>query len=319
MLLGAALLVRWAARMHSALAGAAALSTIGSWSREFQRSVWLLDDRNGISAACRRRGCMPCSPPVVVAIDWYVCGTVTTAALLAILGVAAFVPGMIGLARHHRLHADDPRATARLLYDQGRWTLPGMAVMWGQTTGYSYLVSMLVDTSAVAMLATARLFIMPVMLLVTAWGRIFLPRARCAAFGRGEDERSAAAGGTRRDPARAHRGRLHRRGRDRARERHPARTFGEVRRHRDVRRDVVRFADVISVIRSTASNALLAHKAFKELFVYSTCAALVSLGSVLVLVVTALGLRRRDGVGMVFGELLLLILSWRRLLRTCRA
>src|SRR5213079_151583 len=105
-------------------------------------------------------------------------GEVRAGRVLAVAGVAALLPGagVLALARR-RVGARDLRRAARLLVGQGKWTLPGMAVTWGQTTGYAYIVAWFLGSAAVAELSAARLFVMPLNTLMTAWGRIFVPRA----------------------------------------------------------------------------------------------------------------------------------------------
>ena len=62
----------------------------------------------------------------------------------------------------------DCRRASRLLVGQGKWTLPGMAVTWGQTTGYAYIVAAFLGSAAVAEMSAARLFVMPLNTLMTA-------------------------------------------------------------------------------------------------------------------------------------------------------
>ena len=63
------------------------------------------------------------------------------------------------------------------LVSHGKWTLPGMAVTWGQNTGYAWLVALVLGSAAVADLPAARLFVMPLTTLLAAWSRVFVPRA----------------------------------------------------------------------------------------------------------------------------------------------
>src|SRR5262249_31953776 len=123
------------------LGAGAAAAVLGCFMREFHRSVEFLDHRadralagdivylilvGGVLGALgRARGGLP---------GWMV---------LAAIGVGAFLPGLFSFLRggNARTSIDDCRRASRLLVGQGKWTLPGMAVTWGQTTGYSYIVA----------------------------------------------------------------------------------------------------------------------------------------------------------------------------------
>jgi hypothetical protein len=306
LLLGGALLVR-GGDGGLELAGAGALAAFGTWLREFQRSVWLLEERNGVALA--GDAAYAALTAIGIGCAWRLTGTVTTTSVLLVMGIAAMAPGMIGLARRVPGERDPLRATAAVLYDQGRWTLPGTAVIWGQSSGYAYLVSLMVDTSAVATLATARLFVMPVLLLLTAWGRIFVPRAgTLIAQHATADVTKLVVRGIAVQLALA------------------VPYFGLVAgffavggmHHLSAKYQGIgpyvalwsAFA-VIAIVRSAASNALLAFHAFRELFGYAVLAAVVSL----TLVVTALPLVGIGGAvgGLVAGEAVLAVVLWRRL------
>lgn len=308
LLLAAGLLVRGGAGSVQ-LAGAAAFAAFGTWLREFQRSVWLLEERNGqaligdaIYAALTMIG---------LAIVWIVERTVTTTTVLFVTGCGAFAPGVIGLARRGTGPHAPLRPTARVLYEQGRWTLPGTAVIWGQNSGYAYLVSLLIDNAAVATLATARLFVMPVMLLLTAWGRIFLPRAGTliASDAKLEVRRLATRGAlvlvAVSVPYLAAVGVFF--------------WLGGMHylsaKYQGVGPYVALWAvfAIVAIVRSAASNALLAHHAFRDLFTYAVVAAIVSLALVTALT-PAVGVSGAV-TGLVAGEVILVALAWRRLLQ----
>jgi O-antigen/teichoic acid export membrane protein len=305
-LLAGALLVR-GGENALVLACSAAIATLGTWLREFQRSVWLLEERNGRALAGDLAYVLLAAVGILAV--WQTRGTVTTPSVLAILGVSALVPGVVGLARQSSARPAALKSTARLLFDQGKWTLPGMAVIWGQNTGYAYLVSFLVNTAAVATLATARLFIMPVMLLLTAWGRIYIPRAGTliADDKRAEVRRLAV------------RGILVLSG--------VALPFfacvatffvlGGMQylsaKYQGVGPYVAWWAAFClgAIVRSAASNALLAYQAFRELFSYAVVAAIASLALVTALVpLVGIG---GAVAGLVTGEAILVGLTWRRL------
>jgi O-antigen/teichoic acid export membrane protein len=306
MLLLIALLVR-GSKGALELAAAAALASIGTWLREFQRSVWLLEERN--AQALAGDAVFATLTAVGITAWWRWRGTVTTTSVLFVIGIAALIPGMIGMAKRVSGQADPLRSTAAVLYEHGKWTLPGTAVIWGQNSGYAYLVSLMVDTSAVATLATARLFVMPVLLLLTAWGRIYVPRAGTLIAQRatGEVRRLAlrgivmllalslpyfvglaaffALGGMALLSA----------------------------KYQGIGPYVALWSGfaAIAVVRSAASNALLAYQAFRDLFSFAIVAAVVSLALVVALIpVAGIG---GAVAGLVTGELILVVLSWRRL------
>lgn len=294
---------------HGPLALGAGIAVAGGWMREFYRSVEFLDhrsDRALVGDLCFVAG----AALALVAVR--VCtGCVRASSVLCAVGGAALLPGLIGFLREGRARctARDCRDAARVLVDQGRWTLPGMGVSWGQNTGYAYVVALLLGSAAVGELAAARLFVMPLNLLMQAWSRTFLPRAG-ALLGRGRDvyalcRRSAgwllagsllylaavctflALGGTRLLPS----------------------------KYAGLGLLVVVWGGfaVVNVVRNVASNALLAHTAFRALFVYSVAAAT---GSITLVVALVRGVGTAGAVGgLIGGELLLAGLCWRALRR----
>jgi O-antigen/teichoic acid export membrane protein len=291
------------------LAASATVYAIGTWAREFQRNRWLLDARNTRALGGDLVYVLACA--VGIALFILETGTLDTTAALWINGAAALLPGTIGLVGGLRERSSEIRPVVRLLVDQGRWSLPGMAVTWAQQTGYAYLVSIFANTAAVGALATARLFIMPVMLLVTAWSRIFLPKAGLLLREgniRGVDQLAyrgtrivllLAAGYLAAVVVAFELGAAH------------------LLSHRSDGIDnyVLGWAvfAVVAVIRGPAGNALIAQNEFKTMFVFGVSAAVASLATMLLLVPT-LG-PGWSIAGAIAGELLLAILCWRSLKR----
>jgi O-antigen/teichoic acid export membrane protein len=68
-----------------------------------------------------------------------------------------------------------PRGMIRELAPQGGWSAFGGCVHWLFSQGYNYLVAGMLDVSAVAALAAARLLVMPVGLLSTGIGTLLFP------------------------------------------------------------------------------------------------------------------------------------------------
>lgn len=289
------------------LAASATVYSIGTWAREFQRNRWLLDARNTRALGGDLVYALACA--VGIALFIVETGTIDTTAALWINGAAALLPGTIGLVGGLRERSSEIRPVLRLLVDQGRWSLPGMAVTWAQQTGYAYLVSIFANTAAVGALATARLFIMPVMLLVTAWSRIFLPKAGQLLHEgniRGVDQLAyrgtrivllLAAGYLAAVVVAFELGGAH------------------LLSHRfeGIANYVLGWSvfAVVAVIRGPAGNALIAQNEFKTMFVFGVSAAVASLGTMLLLV-PALG-PGWSIAGAIAGELLLAILCWRSL------
>jgi O-antigen/teichoic acid export membrane protein len=157
------------------LAVGAALAALGTWMREFQRTAQFLRGHTGRVLACDVLFAALAASGLLAL--WLAHGALSAASVLAVVGLAALAPGLGLLALGApRGPAGEARRVVRLLIEQGKWTLPGMGVTWGQNTGYAYVVALLAGSAAVAEVAAARLFIMPVNLLVTAWGRTFMPR-----------------------------------------------------------------------------------------------------------------------------------------------
>jgi O-antigen/teichoic acid export membrane protein len=159
------------------LGAGAGAAVLGSFMREFHRSVEFLGHRS--ARALAGDIVYVAIAATVLAALWLWTRSLHAWMVLTSVGAGAFLPGLTGFLRGGggRATMADCRAAARLLVGQGKWTLPGMAVTWGQTTGYSYIVAAFLGSAAVAEVSAARLFVMPLNTLMTAWGKIFVPRA----------------------------------------------------------------------------------------------------------------------------------------------
>lgn len=293
---------------HGPLALGAGLAVAGGWMREFHRSVEFLDHRSD-RALFGDLCFVACAASALVVVRTCT-GCVRASTVLCSVGGAALLPGLVGFLRGGRARCTvgDCRQAARILVDQGRWTLPGMGVSWGQNTGYAYVVALLLGSAAVGELAAARLFVMPLNLLMQAWSRTFLPRAG-ALLGRGRSVHALclrsvrwlvagslaylalvgaflAFGGGRLLPS----------------------------KYAGLAPLIIAWGGfaLVNVARNVASNALLAHTAFRTLFTFSVVAATGSLGLV-VLLARGVGTVGAIG-GLIGGELLLAVLCWRALL-----
>ena len=305
------------ARAALLLGGAASVAVLGCFAREFQRTNQFLDERPG--RALLSDGVFASLAALGLAAIWRTTGTLNAPGVLALIGLAALAPSILFAAASSPAvdasDVSDDRPIRALLRSQGRWTLPGMAVTWGQNAGYAYVVGGVAGAAAVADVAAARLFIMPINLVVTAWQRIFLPRAG-AALSSDRDgatvvleraQRSAVGLGA---CAIAYLGgvaivlslpAVHL----------PARYGG-------LRPLVAAWGAFViaNTVRSVASSALLAHAAFRAVFVASVVGAALSLAAMAALVPAhgALG----AVYGMLLGELTLAGITW-KLLATRRA
>jgi O-antigen/teichoic acid export membrane protein len=294
------------------LAASSGIALAGGWMREYRRGVALLEARNRAALV---------GDALFVALSGAgllglaLRGPMTAAGALAVTGVAAGAAAWIGFPRLPAGAVDDHRPVVTEALRQGRWTLPGMAVTWGQNSGYIYLVGLALDATAVADIAAARLFIVPLLLVGVAWGRVFLPRAG-ALLGEGRDEvvlagcvKSAAViaglavayvlalvvafalGLGRLLPA----------------------------DYASVEPLVVLWCvfAAVNLLRSIASTALVARLHFRALFGVSVAAAAASL----LLVVALLGPLGARGaiIGLVGGELVVGALSWRMLFAARRS
>ena len=169
------------------LALGAGVALAGGWMREFLRTVAFLDEQPARALTGDTVYVLLAAGGLGGAV--WLTGTLSAPAALALVGAAALVPGpgLLGFLRRGggRLARGELRSTAKVLLRHGRWTLPGMTVTWGGNSGYAYVVALALGPEPVAELAAARLFVMPLNLIVAAWNRAFLPRAG-ACVGRGD-------------------------------------------------------------------------------------------------------------------------------------
>lgn len=75
-----------------------------------------------------------------------------------------------GLGAHSRWRLWDE------LWECGKWALPSVLVTWVYSSAYSFIVASANGTERVAELGAARMLLMPLGLVVTAWSNAFRPR-----------------------------------------------------------------------------------------------------------------------------------------------
>jgi O-antigen/teichoic acid export membrane protein len=186
----------WIAAGHDAwlLAVGSGLALAGNWLREYRRGLAVLDGQGGAALAGDALFAVLAATSVIGL--WSLSGATSAGEVLAASGVAAGAASFLGFPRPDRKSAPaaEPRRVARLALDQGRWTLPGMAVAWGQSSGYAYAVALLLGSAAVGGIVAARLFVIPLLLVGVAWSRISLPRF-AALLADGGDAALRARGG----------------------------------------------------------------------------------------------------------------------------
>lgn len=292
------------------LAAGSGLSLIGAWLREFRRAVALLDERN--SAALVGDvvfACLACGALLAV---WLARGELTAGSALAATGLAAGVAAFIGFRAGPRSVGEpaDRRQVIRVVLDQGRWSVPGMFVAWGQNSGYAYAVGVALGAGAVGEIAAARLFLVPLLLTGVAWNRMFLPRAAGLLADDGEALLVAKCTRTLRRllvGAAIYMVLLA-----------AAWALGLGRllppAYAGCEPLVLAWGAyaVLNLARSIASTALIARLQFRALFAMSTSAAI----STLLLVIALMGPLGPVGAiaGIAGGELVLTVLAWRALL-----
>ena len=294
------------------LAAGSGLALAGNWQREYRRGLALLDGRGGAALAGDTLFVVLAAGGALAL--WSVDGATSAGEVLAANGVAAGAAAVLGFPRRSLggAPAAEHRRVARFALDQGRWTLPGAAVAWGQTTGFAYPVGIALGSAAVGEILAARLIVVPLLLVAVAWSRMFLPRA-AALVGDGD----ADGAGLRARCGRALRialagsgvylllvagafalglGRVL-----------PADYAG-------CELEVLAWSGfaVASMCRTIASTALLARLQFRPLFALSAAGATASL----LLVVALLGPLGALGaiIGLTSGEFLLAALCWRAVL-----
>lgn len=94
--------------------------------------------------------------------------------VLALTGVAGIAPLLTKARRFEGLQTHvEP---LRQFWSCGRWALPSVIVTWVNLSSYPYFAGKSLGLSAVADIGAARLFLMPIGLMMTAWGNWFRPK-----------------------------------------------------------------------------------------------------------------------------------------------
>lgn len=156
------------------LIGGFALAIMGTIAREAQRA-FAYANQQGIRAL---QADLVYGVLLLAAIGMAVAGqTLTAAVTLAAIGLAGLTPLLPTLGHLHQLDAH--AGSARQFWACGRWALPSVIATWISLNAYPYFASAQLGVAAVADIGAARLFLMPVGLVSTAWGNWYRPRISC--------------------------------------------------------------------------------------------------------------------------------------------
>lgn len=147
------------------------LAIIGTIARESQRSFAYVQGQ-GVRALA---GDIVYGTVLLVGIALLLAGDQLSASLVLLLtGIAGLVPLLSKVAGFHGLqtHAEPMRQ----FWSCGRWALPSVVVTWINLSSYPYFAEGALGLSVVADIGAARLFLMPIGLMMTAWSNWYRPR-----------------------------------------------------------------------------------------------------------------------------------------------
>lgn len=147
------------------------LAIMGTIAREAQRAL-AYADRTGTRALSSD---LVYGSLLLAALSAAVVGNKLTAAVvLAATGFAGLAPLLLRVAavRGLTIHS----GSLRQFWSCGRWALPSVLATWVTLSSYPYFASTHLGVAAVAEIGAARLFLMPIGLITTAWGNWYRPR-----------------------------------------------------------------------------------------------------------------------------------------------
>lgn len=157
--------------VESLLLAGFVLAIAGTLSRESQRSFSYVQGQ-GVRALA---GDLIYGMVLLAGIALALAGDQLSAGLVLLLtGIAGLVPLFSRVAGFHGLqtHAEPMRQ----FWSCGRWALPSVVVTWISLSAYPYFAGHALGLAAVADIGAARLFLMPVGLMMTAWSNWYRPR-----------------------------------------------------------------------------------------------------------------------------------------------
>ncbi|MBW8364909.1 MAG: hypothetical protein K0M39_10175 [Rhizobium sp.] len=147
------------------------LAIIGTIARESQRSFAYVQGQ-GIRALA---GDLVYGVVLLVGIGLAIAGSSLSAGIVLLLtGIAGLVPLLAKLTQFEGLQTHV--APLRQFWSCGRWALPSVIVTWVNLSSYPYFAGKSLGLVMVADIGAARLFLMPIGLLMTAWANWYRPR-----------------------------------------------------------------------------------------------------------------------------------------------
>lgn len=147
------------------------LAIIGTIARESQRSFAYVQGQ-GMRALV---GDLVYGSILLAGIGLAIVGSSLSAGIvLALTGIAGIAPMLLRMGKFEGLqtHAEP----IKQFWSCGRWALPSVIVTWVNLSSYPYFAGKSLGIAAVADIGAARLFLMPVGLLMTAWANWYRPR-----------------------------------------------------------------------------------------------------------------------------------------------
>lgn len=155
----------------SLLIGGFSLAIMGTISREAQRS-FAYASRDGARALFAD---IVYGVLLLAALVAAIAGEIlTSAVVLAATGCAGLAPLFIRMGAFLGFRIDS--GSAQQFWSCGRWALPSVLATWIALNSYPYFASTHLGVAAVAEIGAARLLLMPIGLVTTAWGNWYRPR-----------------------------------------------------------------------------------------------------------------------------------------------
>jgi O-antigen/teichoic acid export membrane protein len=163
----------WLAHFHvsALLLAGFTLAIIGTIARESQRSFAYVQGQ-GMRALASD---LVYGSILLAGIGLAIAGSSLSAGIvLALTGIAGIAPMLLKLGKFEGLqtHADP----IKQFWSCGRWALPSVIVTWVNLGSYPYFAGKALGISTVADIGAARLFLMPIGLMMTAWANWYRPR-----------------------------------------------------------------------------------------------------------------------------------------------
>lgn len=152
------------AQFSPALTFSFAIAAIGLCAREGSRSLfYIIGNPFAALWADLRYGAILLVSIMALSIT----SNLTPSNALLSTGVAALLP--FAFRRNLRMSLGIDKNALRKMWQCGRWAVIGAIVGWINTSAYPLIVSYTLNADAIADVAAARLFLMPVGLAITAW------------------------------------------------------------------------------------------------------------------------------------------------------